>query len=776
MIRQARFYTSCFASCLFLLLLGSFTVSAQKFTLSGSIKDKKSGEVLIGATIVVADSPALGAVSNEYGFYSLTLHKGDYKLIVRYLGYVDRIETLELSKNVRLDMVLAPAESELKEVVVSSKVNNVKSAQMGMTKLNIQDIKALPVLFGERDVMKIVQLLPGVKSVGDGGSGFYVRGGAADQNLILLDEAVVYNPSHLLGFFSTFNSDALKDITLYKGTAPARYGGRLSSVMDVKMNDGNDKEYHVSGGIGLISSKLNVEGPLKKEKGSFLVSARRTYADVFLKLSPDTTINTSKLYFYDFNAKLNYNLSKKDRLFLSGYFGKDKLGLSTIFGINWGNATGTLRWNHIISDKLFSNTSLIISDYSYNVNVNSGGIKADIHSEIRDWTLKEEIDLFSNPKNAWKFGLSSIYHTITPGNITGTNIISSTQPDKHTWENALYISNSWKAATRLNIDYGFRVSSFSVLGGTDFYDLNAKGNIVDTLRYGKTEVVKNYVIPEPRLSASYILNDVSSLKGGYARNSQYLHLISNSTASNPTDKWVGSNNVIKPEVADQVTVGYFRNIKKSKYELIVESYYKYTQNQIDYRDGADVFTNDAIEPKLLFGQGRAYGLELQLSKTAGKFTGWVSYTLSRTEIQINGINTNKWYPAKQDRTHDISIVGIYQVSKKWTLSGTFVYYTGSAVSFPSGKYNVANQTVFLYTERNGYRMPAYHRLDIGATKQLAHRKRFSSELSLSLYNAYGHENAYFVTFQDDPNNKQRTQVLQTSLFRFVPSISYNFKF
>ncbi len=758
------------------LVLTSVPAVAQKFTVSGTIKDKKTGEVLIGGTIAVADSPALGAVSNEYGFYSLTIPKGHYRLIFRYISYKDQPQEVDLSKNVKLDIFAEPAERELSEVVVSSKANHVKSAQMGMTELKIQDIKALPVLFGERDVMKIVQLLPGIKSVGDGGSGFYVRGGAADQNLILLDEAVVYNPSHLLGFFSTFNSDALKDITLYKGTAPARYGGRLSSVMDVKMNDGNDQSYHVSGGIGLISSKLNVEGPIKKDEGSFLISARRTYADVFLKLSNDTSINKSKLYFYDLNTKLNYKLSKKDRLFLSGYFGKDELGLGTTFGINWGNATGTLRWNHLISDRLFSNTSLILSDYSYNINVNNSGISANIHSEIRDWNLKEEIDFFSNPKNSIKFGLSSIYHTITPGNITGTGITSNTQPDKLTWENAIYLSNSWKSKTRLNIDYGIRLSSFSVLGGSNLYDLDAAGQVKDTLKYTSGQIVQTYVIPEPRISASYLLNESSSIKGGYSRNSQYLHLISNSTASNPTDKWVGSNNIIKPEIADQLSLGYFKSLKNNHYELIAETYYKNMQNQVDYRDGANVFTNDAIEPKLLFGQGRAYGLELQFSKTSGKFTGWISYTLARTEIQISGINNSKWYPAKQDRTHDLSVVGIYQVSKKWTLSGTFVYYTGNAVSFPSGKYNVANQTLFLYTERNGYRMPAYHRFDIGATKQLAHKKHFTSEISFSVYNAYGRENPYFITFQDDPNNPNKTQALQTSLFRFVPSVSYNFKF
>ena len=759
---------------LFVMICSS--AMAQKFTISGTVKDKKSGEALIGAQVVVADNPSLGITTNEYGFYSLTLPKGNYKLLFRYISYVQQEFTITLDKNIKQDIEAEPQGKELQEVTVSGKANQVKAAQMGMTKIDVTTIKALPVLFGERDVMKVVQLLPGVESAGDGNSSFYVRGGGADQNLILLDEAIVYNPSHLLGFFSTFNSDALKDVTLYKGTAPAQFGGRLSSVLDVKMNDGNDKTYHVSGGIGLISSKLNVEGPIVKDKGSFLISARRTYADVFLKLSPDTTINKTTLYFYDLNAKLNYKLSKKDRLFLSGYFGKDDLGLGGIFGINWGNATGTLRWNHILSDKLFSNTSLIFSDYNYNINVNNSGLSAKIHSEIRDLNFKEELELFSNPKNFIRFGLSSIYHTITPGEITGTGVTASHQPDNHTWENALYLSNTWKPTTRLNIDYGIRLGAFSVIGGPNMYNLDAAGNIKDTIKSATGEIVKTYVIPEPRVSGSYMLNELSSVKAGYTRNAQYLHLISNSTTSNPTDKWQATNNNIKPEIADMVSLGYFRNIKDNAYELSIEGYYKYMQNQIDYKDGANVLTNDAIEPKLLFGQGRAYGLELLLRKTQGKFTGWLSYTLSKAEKQIDGINNDKWYNSRQDRTHNLSIVGIYEANKKWTLSASFVYYTGDAVTFPSGKYTVNNQVVFYYTERNGYRMPAYHRLDLGATRQLAHKKHFSSEISFSVYNAYGHENPYIITFQTDPNDASKTQALQTSLFRFVPSISYNFKF
>ena len=770
----------------FVIMFITLSATAQiKFTISGSIKDKKNGETLIGATVRVADNTSLGTVTNEYGFFSLTLPAGNYKLLVVYSGYKEQEVAVAPDKPNKLDIALEVLSSELSEVTISGKANKITSAQMGMDRLNIKDINAIPVIFGEKDVMKTIQLLPGVMPAGDGSSQIFVRGGAGDQNLILLDDALVYNPSHLLGFFSIFNSDAIKDVTIYKGTAPANYGGRLSSVLDVKMNDGNDQDYHVSGGIGLISSKLDLEGPIAKNEGSFLITARRTYADLFLKLSSDTTLKKSRLYFYDLNAKLNYKLTKKDRLFLSGYFGQDDLGVGSIFGINWGNSTGTLRWNHLITDKLFSNLSLIYSNYSYNINVNNSGISANFFSGIRDWTLNEELELFANPANSIRFGFSSIYHTITPSEVTGSGITSLTQPDAHSWENAIYITNSWKASKKWNIDYGIRLSTFSVLGGSNLYNLDNIGNIIDTLHYGSGQIVKTYVVPEPRISASYILNDVSSLKGAYTHNSQYLHLISNSLASNPTDKWVGSNNIIKPELADQVSVGYFRSLKNDHYEFSAETYYKYMQNEIDYKDDANIVSNVAIEPELLFGFGRAFGLELYLQKKTGKLTGWVSYTLSRTELQINGINNNSWYPARQDRTHDLSVVGIYQLSPKWTLSADFVYYTGNAVTFPSSKYNLyngitgrptLNSNYLGYTNRDAGRMPSYHRLDISATKQLRKHKKYSSELTYGLYNAYGRENPYIITFRTDPNDKSKTQALQTALFRWVPSISYSFKF
>lgn len=761
----------------------SFQVFAQsaKHTISGTIKDAGSGETLIGATVRVAELPGTGAATNEFGLYSLTLPEGTYQLVFSYIGYAQVSQTVDLQQDTRVNISLKDDSQQLQEVVVSATRpdENVKSPQAGIEKINMEEINKIPVLMGERDVLKSIQLVPGVNSAGEGNAGFYVRGGAADQNLILLDDALVYNASHLLGFFSTFNSDAIKNATIYKAGMPAEYGGRLSSVLDIRMNDGNNQDFRVSGGIGLISARLNVEGPIQKEKSSFLISGRRTYADIFLGLSGEENVNNSSLYFYDLNAKANYIFSDKDRLYLSGYFGRDKLGFQDQFGLDWGNATGTLRWSHVINNRWFSNTSAIFSDYNYRIDINFSGEEIGILSRIQDWTLKQEFQYFPNPRNAVKVGFHSTYHTVVPGEISVSENSSINPPaldDRLSWENAVYASNNWTASPRLSIIYGLRLSTFSVLGGSDFYTLDAENEVVDTLRYGTGDFVKTYVNLEPRLSTAYQLNDNSSLKATYARTTQNMHLISNSTTSSPTDRWVPSSNIIKPEIADQVSLGYFRNFADNTYEFSVEGYYKYLQNQIDYKDGADVSNSNAIETELLFGEGRAYGLELFFKKKYGRFNGWVGYTLSRTEKLIDGINQDDWYPARQDRTHDVSLVGIYELNKRWTLSATWVFNTGNAVTFPSGKYKVDDQVVFYYTERNGYRLPDYHRLDFGATLQLKERKRYSSELSFSLYNVYGRENPFIVNFRENENDASMTEAYQIALFKLVPSISYNFKF
>jgi len=731
---------------LFSLFITSSVLLAQSFTISGYINDKKNGETLIGAAALIRNNAIIGATSNEFGFYSLTLPQGNYELAYSFIGYQEQTINVSLTENKTINIDLEEISTNLDEVIVSATKANekIRQSKMGLEKINVAAISKLPVLFGERDILKTIQLLPGVKSGGDGQSGFTVRGGTIDQNLILLDDAPVYNASHLLGFFSTFNSDAIKDVTLYKGTAPAQFGGRVSSVVDVKMDEGNNQNYGASGGIGLISSKLNIEGPIQKGKSSFLISGRRTYADVFLKLTDQFKDN--QLYFYDFNAKFNYRFSDKDRLFVSGYFGRDVLGINNRFGIDWGNSTATARWNHLYNSKLFLNTSFIYSNYDYKIEIQNNANPFSIRSRIRDWNLKQEFQYFPNTNNEWKFGYNVVYHTITPNQYLPKSGI----------ESALYAANDWQATNKLKINYGLRLSNFVVLGSS--------GN-----------PAKNYINIEPRLSLSYALNENNSLKAAYTRNTQNLHLITNSVTTSPTDKWIMNTNIIKPEICDQLSLGYFRNFKDNMFEFSAETYYKSMQNQIDYKDNADEQA-PVIETQLLYGKGRAYGLELLLRKNKGKLTGWVGYTLSRTEKQIDGINQNEWYAARQDRTHDISVVMMYDISKRWNVSAVWVYQTGNAVTFPGGKYEIAGQTTWLYTERNGYRMPAYHRLDLGATCKITERKRFNSELSFSLYNAYGHENPYIITFEQSDNDPNKTVAVQTSLFKLVPSISWNFKF
>lgn len=755
---------------------------AQKnATISGTITAKSSGETLIGAIVRIAEQPSVGAVTNEYGLYSISLPPGDYTLAISFIGYEPYEKKVTLTASgLRQNVVLGEEANSLEEVVISTEKEdaNVSRSEMGLMKLDIKTANKLPVIMGEKDILKTIQLMPGVAAAGDGNSGFYVRGGGADQNLILLDEAPVYNASHLLGFFSTFNSDAIKDITIYKGSMPAEYGGRLSSVLDVVMNEGNNQDYHVSGGIGLISSKLNVEGPIQKGKSSFLVTGRRTYADMFLKLSNDEQLNKSRLYFYDVNAKVNYTINDKNRLFLSGYFGRDVLGLDKIFGFDWGNTTGTLRWSHIINNKLFSNTSLIYSDYSYNINIEASGIDFEIKSRIQDWNLKQEFQYYAGQKHTVKFGLNAIYHTINPGNIsaTGTQINSTDIEDRRALESGVYISDDWKVADRLTLNVGVRASMFSLVGPGTFYDYDADGDPVDSTVYQSGEFGKTYVVPEPRVAANFRINDKSSIKAGYVRTAQYLHLLTNATTSTPTDMWIPSSINVKPQIGDQYSLGYYRNFKDNKYEFSAEVYYKNLQNQIDYKNGADLNVNANIENELLYGQGRAYGIELFFKKRYGRFNGWVGYTLSRTERQVDGINNNNWYPTRYDRTHDVSLVGMYDLSKRWTVSAIWVYNTGNAVTYPSGKYEMAGSTYYYYSDRNAARMPAYHRLDLGATYTKLTKKGRESSWTFSVYNAYNRYNPYTIDFRQNPNNAQQTQALQTSLFGIVPSITYNFKF
>jgi hypothetical protein len=760
----------------------AFAILAQtKYTFSGTVKDKRSGEVLIGASLKVQELPN-GTATNSYGFYSLTIPKGSYTVLVSYIGYQTIVTpiTLDSTQTINFDLTMTKATNDV--VVYGKKKNdNVTKALMGVEKLNISEINKLPVLLGERDLLKSIQLLPGIKSAGEGNSGFYVRGGGADQNLILLDEAQVYNASHLLGFFSTFNSDAIKDVTLYKGGMPAQYGGRLSSVVDIKMKDGNNKGYDVSGGLGLISSRLNVEGPIVKEKGSFIVSGRRSYADLFLKLSPDTSLRQNKLYFYDLNLKANYRVGKKDKFFLSGYFGRDVLGLGKTFKTDWGNKTGTLRWNHLLNSKLFSNTSLIYSDYSYNIKIKSGTNNFIITSQIKDINAKQDFDYFLSNNSKLKFGGNIIWHTVSPGRIdaeANSNLKSKVIQYRYSRESAIYASNEVSIKNKLNIVYGLRLSNLTAVGPGNYYKYDKNGNTTDTIKYKKNKKVASYWNLEPRLSLSYQLTDSKSLKASYNRNVQNLHLLTNATSSTPTDLWLPSTNNIKPEIADQVSVGYYQNFNDNQYEFSTEAYYKSMQNQIDYRNGADLQANDNVESELLYGKGRAYGIEFFVKKKFGRLNGWIGYTLSKSEKQFDEINNGKWFNARQDRTHDLSVVGIYQATTRWTLSSTFVYSTGNAITFPSGKYRVNNQTVFLYTERNGYRMPAYHRLDFAATvdSKKNKKRKYQSSWTFGVYNMYARENAFAIDFKDDPKDPSKTIAERTALFKIIPSVTWNFKF
>jgi CarboxypepD_reg-like domain/TonB-dependent Receptor Plug Domain len=765
--------------CLSMVLM--FKVQAQtKYTISGVVKDKKNGEEVISAAVTIQELNNVGAKTNSYGFYSITIPQGTYEIKVSSAGYAPLLQKIILDNNVKLNFELDKSSTAIKEIKISSvrKDRNVKDAQMGMEKLNMTEIAKVPVLMGEKDIIKTLTLLPGIKTAGEGGGGFNVRGGAVDQNLILLDEAPVYNASHLLGFFSTFNSDAIKDVQIYKGAMPAQYGGRLSSVLDIKMKEGNNKKYSVSGGLGIIASRINIEGPIVKEKGSFLISARRTYADQFLRFAPDTTIKKAQLYFYDVNAKANYKINENNRIFLSGYFGRDKIGIANQFGIDWGNTTATARWSHIINQKWFSNTSVIYSKYNYQIGVKSVQSNFDITSKIQDLNLKHEVSYFANPKNNIRFGVNAIKHTMVPGQLTTTDTLITPfkLQDRYSWENSFYVSNDWKPTDKLAINYGLRATNFTAVGKGDFFTFDSTGALTNTTSYKDGQVVKNYFNLEPRASASYVLNNNNSVKAAYARNVQNLHYISNSTTGTPTDLWIASSINIKPEISDQISAGYFQNFENNNYELSAETYYKNMYNQIDYRNGANTQANDKIEGELLYGVGRAYGLEVLLKKKTGRFTGWMGYTISRTEKKIDGINNGSWYAAKQDKTHDISIVGIYDLNAKWNISGTWVYNTGNAVTFPSGKYYINNQVQYLYTERNAYRMPAYHRLDIGATYTKKRSDNRESSWNFSIYNAYGRENAYTITFQDDPKDATKTQALRTSLFRWIPSITYNFKF
>lgn len=762
-----------------LLLLFPFLCFAQSYTVSGTIKDAQTGEILIGVPIVVKERTLTGVASDENGRYNLSLPKGDYTLLLDYIGFEKKQVKISLHKDIKKNIELEQSAIGLNEVIVAAEQPdvNVTAPQTGVQKLEVQEINKLPVLLGERDIIKTIQLMPGVQGAGEGSSGFYVRGGSSDQNLILLDNVALYNASHLMGFFSTFNSEVLRDVTLYKGAMPAQYGDRLASVLDVQQRIGDKQKYHIGGGIGLISSNINVEGPIQKGKSSFLLGARRTYADAIARLSGVEDAKDAYLYFYDLNMKVNLVLSDKDQLSVSGYLGRDKMVLKDAAETDWGNTFVAANWSHIMNTKWTSRTLLSYNQYDYYFGMEIG-MDMSGKSKIRDWGLKQEFVFQPNKKSEWRFGLSSTHHNLAPGNYKVESEEKKTHDLHHRYslENAIYASNQIKLTDNLEVVYGLRLSAFMALGNGEYYNLDRNNNVVDSTWYKSGKLVKTYVNLEPRISAAYKLNTTSSVKAAYARTVQNMHLLSYSAQGTPFDRWASSSNNIKPQIADQFSIGYFRNFSNNMFEFSIEAYYKNMKNQLDFKDGADIEGYDVIETELLSGKGRSYGIELSLKKRLGRFTGWIGYTLSKSEKKIDGINENKWYNAFQDRTHDISIVGMYELNRKWTFSAAWVYYTGNAITYPSGKYQINGKDIMYYAERNGYRMPAYHRLDIGATCVLKKTSKFYSELVFGLYNAYGRENAYMIEFRTNTDDPDKTTAYQYSLFRFVPSVSWNFKF
>jgi CarboxypepD_reg-like domain/TonB dependent receptor/TonB-dependent Receptor Plug Domain len=775
------------------LLVFCFTgvLSQQKFTLSGFIKDTANGETLIGANLSIKGLTK-GVSSNQYGFYSITLTEGTYTIDVSFAGYTPKQLQVTLTANSNQDILMQQRLVVADQVVVLAKRRdaNVKNAQMGKIDLSVDKIRALPSLMGEVDILRIIQLLPGVQNAGEGNAGFYVRGGGPDQNLILLDEAVVYNTGHLFGFFSIFNADAIKNTSLIKGGMPAQYGGRLSSVLDIAMKDGNDKKLQVDGGIGLIASRLSIQGPLKKEKASFIVSARRTYIDALVKpfVKPESSFYGSGYYFYDLNAKMNYRFSEKDRIFLSGYFGRDVFTFrnskqSFRANIPWGNSTATFRWNHIFNRKLFSNTTLVYNDYNFEFGAQQNDFEITLASGIRDLNAKVDFDYYPSPAHKVKFGALYTYHRFKPSVVTGKQGNTVFNPNnaliKYAGETGLYLQDDWEVSEKIKIHAGIRYSNFTQIGPYKKYNDDDAGNHIDSVVYGKGKKVVSYGGLEPRLTLRYALNDETSLKASVTRNLQYIHLVTNAGTTLPTDLWVPSTYRVQPQKSMLYAAGFFKNFKNNTYETSVEVYYKDLKNQIEYKEG---YTPSLRDPELDFtyGRGWSYGAEFFINKIKGKLTGWVGYTLSFTNRRFNGLNEGNTFPAKYDRRHDLSFVTTWELNKHWKFGSVFVFGTGNATTVPQRFYVINGILTQEYGKINDYRLKSYHRLDLAATytRIPKKKKRFTSSWVFGIYNTYSRLNPYFIYFDQDgsPYNGSLTiQPKQVSLFPIIPSITYNFK-
>ena len=784
MKKSILIFIVCFANLLF----------AQKHTLSGYIKDSKSGETLVGAVIVNKNNPSQATMSNEYGFYSLTLPQGNYTIIAQYLGYQPIELNINLNQKIRKNIELSSSIEQLEEIEIKVERSdeNVKSTDMGRVDLDMEKAKTLPVVFGEVDIMKTIQLLPGVQSSGEGNTGFYVRGGGPDQNLVLLDEAVVYNPGHLMGFFSVFNADAIKNSTLIKGGMPANYGGRLSSVLDISMKDGNDKEYHAEGGIGIISSRILVEGPIKKNKSSFMITGRRTYIDVLAKpFLKNTELGGLPYYFYDLNMKVNYRFSDKDRLYLSGYFGRDVANFRFADGridakFNWGNATSTLRWNHLFNDKLFVNTSFVLNRYDFLTDVKFEDIASKFKSDIKDYNTKVDFTYFPSIKHTLKFGVNHTYHVFNPRAIevnTSSDTFSNDISDdlKYAHEFAAYISDEYKITENLMITAGIRGVGFAQMGPFYHYQYNEFG-FVDTSKtvfYRKGQKAYDFYGLEPRLSARYSIDNSTSVKAGYSYNHQFIHLVSNSYTTLPFDVWVPSSILVQPQVGQQISAGIFKNFNENKYETSLEVYYKKLDNQVEYGESyTPDQINKSIEYEFVFGQGDSYGAELFLNKTKGDFTGWIGYTLSWTNRIFPDINNGEKFPARFDRRHDLSVVGTYQHNKRWTFSTAFVYGTGQATTMPQQFYISEGIVAKEYGPRNSFRMEAYHRLDLSAILKSKPGAKLNDEWVFSVYNVYNKKNPffYYIDTKLDESEGITNTAKKVYIFPILPSITWNFKF
>ncbi|MBI4945785.1 MAG: TonB-dependent receptor [Bacteroidetes bacterium] len=818
----------------FLFFISSHLFSQEqtpKFTISGYVKEQATGEFSIGANVYLkkklSEEEHKGVVTNAYGFFSITLEKGDYQMTVKYLGFNDYTQAITLDKDIRLNISMQEKAVTAKEVeIVGEKSDeNVSKSEMGTVTLEVEQIKGLPSFMGEMDILKTIQLLPGVQSAGEGNTGFYVRGGGPDQNLVLLDEAVVYNTGHLFGFFSVFNGDAIKNVALIKGSMPAQYGGRLSSVLDVQMKDGNSQKTQVEGGIGLIASRLTIQGPIKKDTASYIISARRTYIDALMKPFQKVEFKGSGYYFYDLNAKVNYRLSDKDRIFLSGYFGRDVFNFSngktsgSAFeaSMPWGNATTTLRWNHLINKKLFVNTSAVFSDYKFEFGTTQGEFAFKLLSGIRDWNAKVDFGYFPNAKHNVKFGVNYIYHTFTPNQASAkagdVDFDLGEAPKLHAHDAAAYVNDDFDITSKIRLNAGLRYSYFMQVGPFERYLKSpVNGKITDSIRYSAGEKIAEYGGWEPRVSLRFTLDKRSSIKAGFAQNYQYIHLASISSVSLPTDIWMPSTSAVKPQVSRQYALGYFRNFKEDKFETSVEIYYKDMRNMIEYKEGSlpDQNVKDNVDNAFTFGKGWSYGAEFFLKKRTGKFTGWIGYTLAWSWRQFDSINLGKIYPAKYDRKHDVSVALTYEQNSHWTFGSIFVFATGNTGTLPKSWYLIEGQMIPEYGERNSYRYVPYHRLDLSATytpdrkdniarqinrwekrmkrkgidilgKEMPKKwyRNIESSWVFSVYNVYNRYNPYFIHFESTGiflDGSLNTTAKQVSLFPILPSVTWNFKF